>query len=303
MDEVEREREVVEHKKHLVIVDGMALLFRSYFATAAMGHFFKNSQGIPTNAVQGYLRHVMTIVKHFDPTHLVVSWDMGAKTFRNEVYPEYKAHRPAPDAELVPQFDMTRQASELMGYLNIGMEQMEADDVIGSLVAQYSEDYQITIVSGDKDLFQLLRPNVTIALIKKGYSEYELYDEARFVAEYGFTPEQYVDYKAFIGDTADGYPGVKGIGPKTAAGLIQSYHTIEGILAAKDQLTKGVQKKLTEQEEMLHISYQLAAIRTDLMLTIDEEAARVPEWTSTQLEAMEALEYSLVVKYRSSLYR
>ena len=292
-----------EQKERLLIVDGMALLFRSYFATAAMGNFFPNEAGVPTNAVQGFLRHVMTAEKLFSPQYLVVCWDMGAKTFRNDIYEGYKAHRPAPAPELVPQFDMTREASEQMGYYNTGFVNIEADDVIGSIVEKYSETYDITIVSGDKDLFQLLRPNVTIAIVKKGYSEYDLYTEERFTEEYGFSPEQYIDYKAFIGDNADGYPGVKGIGPKTATKLIQTYGSIEGVLANREELTKGVQTKLSADEEMLHISYKLAAIHCEVDIELKEEEMRVPKWTPHIAKAFQEAGYSLVLRYRDSLMK
>ena len=284
-----------------MIVDGMALLFRSYFATAAMGNFFPNRDGVPTNGVQGFLRHMMAAKQTFQPTDLVVCWDMGAETFRNDLYDGYKAHRPAPAPELVPQFDQARQASETLGFTNLGVHGLEADDLIASLVENYAADVPITIVSGDKDLFQLLRPNVTIALTKKGYTEYDIYTEDRFVEEYGFTPKQYVDYKALIGDAADGYPGVKGIGPKTATRLIQSYGTIGGLIESLPNETKGVQKKVTEQREMLDISYELAALHYEPQVTLDG-GAPIPPWSETMKAQLEALDYSLVVRYGESLH-
>lgn len=201
-------------RPHILLVDGMALLFRSFFATAVRKQFQYNEDGIPTNGVQGFVRHTLTAVNLFQPTHLAVCWDMGAVTFRNDLYEGYKANCPAPAPELVPQFDMARQVSEDMGWKNYGVEGMEADDLIGSLVKTWREDADITIVSGDKDLLQLLAPSVQIALTKKGHSIYDVYTDTRFIEEYGMTPTQFIDYKAFIGDTSDGYPGVKGIGPK-----------------------------------------------------------------------------------------
>ena len=199
-------------KPHILLIDGMALLFRSFFATSAMGHFFPNAAGIPTNAVQGFARHTMTATSIFEPTHLAVCWDMGAHTFRNDLYDGYKAHRPEPAAELIPQFDMTRELSELIGWKNYGIKGMEADDIIGSMVKTWDGKAEITIVTGDKDLLQLLRPGVRIAFMKKGFSVYDIYTYERFIEEYGISPAQFVEKKAFTGDAADGYPGVRGIG-------------------------------------------------------------------------------------------
>ena len=157
----------IEEKPHILIIDGMALLFRSFFATSAMGHYFPNDAGIPTNAVQGFARHTMTATSIFKPTHMAVCWDMGAQTFRNDLFEGYKANRPAPAPELVPQFDMARSVSELIGWKNYGVPGMEADDLIGSFVQAWEGKAEITIVTGDKDMLQLLRPGVRIAFTKK----------------------------------------------------------------------------------------------------------------------------------------
>lgn len=291
-----------EEKPHILIVDGMALLFRSFFATSAMGHFFPNAAGVPTNGVQGFARHTMTAMSLFKPTHMAVCWDMGAHTFRNDLYDGYKANRPAPPEELVPQFDMTRNVSELIGWKNYGERGMEADDLIGSMVAHWEGKAEITIVSGDKDLLQLLRPGVRIALIKKGYSEYNIYTEERFVEEYGITPLQYIDKKAFTGDTADGYPGVKGIGPKTALQLIKQYGSIEGIIAALDELTPARRKRIEEGMEMLHLSRKLAEIHCDLDVVSELDEMIPPIINQEKKALMEQLGYSMIVRQADSLF-
>lgn len=290
-------------EKHLIVVDGMALLFRSYFATAAFGNFFPNQDGVPTNGVQGFLRHYLTAVDLFQPTHSAICWDMGAETFRNDIYEGYKANRPKPDDELVPQFDMARDASKLLEVCTLGEKGVEADDVIGALSRQFAPTHRVTIISGDKDLFQLLRPNVRLALTKKGYSEYDIYDEARFIDEFGFRPSQYAHYKAFVGDQADGYPGVKGIGPKTAKRLIQKYKTIDGVLGAIDEHTPGIQKKLLAQREEVPIFYQLAKIPDDYTVDVTEEELVLPKWNDRMTGDMEALGYSLVLRHYASLQR
>ncbi len=290
-----------EEKPHILIVDGMALLFRSFFATYAMGHFFPNDKGIPTNGVQGFARHTMTAMSLFKPTHMAVCWDMGAHTFRNDLYDGYKANRPAPPEELVPQFDMARDVSELIGWKNYGEKGMEADDYIGSMVKAWEGKADITIVSGDKDLLQLLRPGVRIALIKKGYSEYNIYTEEIFFEEYGITPLQYIDFKAFTGDTADGYPGVKGIGPKTALAFIKEYGSIDGVLEALAELTPARRKRVEEGMDMLHLSRQLAEIHCNLPVAQEIEEMNLPVYDTNLQAQLETFGYSLIVRHAHSL--
>ncbi len=286
---------------HILIIDGMALLFRSFFATSAMGHFFPNDDGVPTNGVQGFLRHTMTAASIFKPTHLAVCWDMGAHTFRNDLYDGYKANRPAPPEELVPQFDMVREASALMGWKNYGEKGMEADDLIGSMITHWEGKAEITVVSGDRDLLQLLRPGVNIALIKKGYSEYDIYTEARFHEEYGITPLQYIDKKAFTGDAADGYPGVKGIGPKTALMFIKKYGSVDGVLGALDELTPARRKRVEEGMEMLKLSRKLAEIHCHLDVDTSLEEITIPAYDEQTEQTLEQQGYSLVIRHANSL--
>ncbi|WOV83467.1 5'-3' exonuclease H3TH domain-containing protein [Sporosarcina jeotgali] len=271
-------------RPHILLIDGMALLFRSFFATAVRKQFQYNEDGIPTNGVQGFLRHTLTAANLFQPTHIAVCWDMGAVTFRNDMYDGYKANRPAPAPELVPQFDMARQASEAMGWKNYGVEGMEADDLIGSLVKTWKADADVTVVSGDKDLLQLLAPSVRIALTKKGHSIYDVYTEARFIDDYGMTPVQFIDYKAFIGDTSDGYPGVKGIGPKTALKLIQTYGTAEEVVNSLDKLTSSEKNKIQDNLAMLHLSKELATIHCEVDLGKSLESLEIPDYNE-QTEA------------------
>ena len=287
---------------HILIIDGMALLFRSFFATSAMGHYFPNESGIPTNGVQGFARHSMTAMSIFKPTHFAVCWDMGAKTFRNDLFDGYKANRPAPPVELVPQFDMAREVSELLGWKNYGIAGMEADDLIGSMVKTWEGKANLTIVTGDKDLLQLLRPGVQIAFTKKGYSEYDIYTEERFREEYGISPEQYVEKKAFTGDAADGYPGVRGIGPKTALTLIKKYGTVEGVIEALDELTPARRKRIEDGMDMLLLSKKLAVIHCDIDVTDAIEKLKMPVYDAAKREVMRKEGYSMIVRQAESIF-
>lgn len=274
-------------KPKLVLVDGMALLFRSYFASAAMGHFIRLPDGTPTNGAQGFARHVITANTIFKPDYMAICWDMGAVTFRNDIYDGYKANRQAPPEEMLPQFDMAKELAERLGWHNFGVKGLEADDLIGSMVKKWQHEADITVISGDRDLLQLLRPNVRIALTKKGYSEYNIYDEARFVEEYGILPEQFADVKAFMGDTSDGYPGVKGIGEKTALQLIKKHNSVDGVLQALATLTPAQQRKIEADKDMLVISQQLAEIHCDAQIDVALTALTLPTYEGVTEQLMQ----------------
>ncbi|ETT81978.1 5'-3' exonuclease H3TH domain-containing protein [Viridibacillus sp. FSL R5-0477] len=292
----------MNEQPHILVVDGMALLFRSFFATAPMNQFFRKEDGTPTNGVQGFARHVLTAQSMMKPTHLAVCWDMGVHTFRNELFDGYKANRPSPPDELKPQFDMAKEVSEMIGWKNFGEVGMEADDTIGSIVEKWKNDAKITVVSGDKDLLQLLNPSTTIALTKKGYTEYNVYDVQRFEEEYAIAPALFADVKAFMGDSSDGYPGVKGIGPKTALSLIQKYGTVDGVLAAIDELKPAQRSKITEYEEMLRLSHQLAKIHTEVPIHATIDDLSLPLLTQEKLDQLTMDGYSLISRHAKSLF-
>lgn len=250
----------------ILLIDGMALLFRHFYATSLHNQFMRTSTGMPTNGVQGFVRHVFTAINEIAPTHVAVCWDMGKATFRNEMFDGYKQNRPAPPEELIPQFDFVKEVSNKFGFVNIGVQNYEADDVIGTLAHQYSNDHQIYIITGDRDILQCINPNVEIWLTKKGFNIYNRYTLDRFNSEYGLDPKQLIDVKAFMGDTADGYPGVKGIGEKTAIKLIQNHGSVESVINALDELTPGQRKKIEADMDNLKLSKSLAEIHTEVPL-------------------------------------
>ncbi|UDI78272.1 5'-3' exonuclease [Staphylococcus taiwanensis] len=256
--------------QRVLLVDGMALLFRHFYATSLHNQFMYNSKGIPTNGVQGFVRHIFTAINDINPTHVAVCWDMGQSTFRNDMFTSYKQNRPAPPDELIPQFDYVKEVSEQFGFINVGVPNYEADDVIGTLAKSLSESNEVHIITGDKDILQCINKNVDVWLIKKGFSIYNRYTLTRFNDEYQLNPLQLIDIKAFMGDTADGYPGVKGIGEKTAIKLIQNYGSVEEVLNNIEQLTPSQQKKIIADKDNLMLSKQLAEIYTDVPLEVEQ---------------------------------
>ena len=253
-------------KNRVLLVDGMALLFRHFYATSLHNQFMYNSKGIPTNGIQGFVRHIFTAINEINPSHVAVCWDMGQSTFRNDMYTNYKQNRPAPPEELIPQFDYVKEISDQFGFINVGMTNYEADDVIGTLAKTFSDNNEVHIITGDKDLLQCINNNVEVWLIKKGFNIYNRYTLARFNEEYQLNPQQLIDIKAFMGDSADGYPGVKGIGEKTALKLIQTYGSVENVLSNIDQLTPAQRKKIEADKDNLTLSKRLAEIYTEVPL-------------------------------------
>lgn len=289
-------------KKHLMIVDGMALLFRSFFASAAMNQFIRLEDGTPTNGVQGFARHVLTAQNLMKPTHIAVCWDMGSHTFRNDLFEGYKANRPAPPVEMQPQFDLAKEVSAMLGWQNFGVKGIEADDLIGSMVMKWKDEVDITIISGDKDLLQLLNPSTTIAFTKKGYTEYDVYTNDRFKEEYAIEPTQFAEVKAFMGDSSDGYPGVKGIGPKTALQLIQTYGSIDGVIESIELLKPAQRKKIEEDAEMLRLSHLLATIDTAQEIDATIDSLEVPVYSNELFAPIETRGYRLISKHARSVY-
>jgi 5'-3' exonuclease len=287
---------MTQEKPHVLVIDGMALLFRSFFATAMSGNFFKNDKGIPTNAVQGFARHVLAAQTLMQPTHMAVCWDKGMLTFRNELYDGYKANRPKPAEELIPQFDMAQELSEHLGWMNFGIAGMEADDTIASITHKWKEDARFTIVSGDKDLLQLLEPSTEIAFTKKGFTIYDVYNEARFLEEYGISPLLFPDVKAFMGDSSDGYAGVKGIGPKTALQLVQTYGTVDKVLEALPLLKAGQRTKIETDLEMLKLSKELATIRRDVPIGAELEHLVIKDIPSAKHDFLYEHGYTILAR-------
>ncbi|NHW37222.1 5'-3' exonuclease [Paenibacillus aceris] len=247
----------------VLLVDGMALLFRGYYATSSSGYIMRTETGVPINGVYGFLKYLLDAIQTFKPSHVVCCWDMGSKTFRTEKFEAYKANRgPAPE-ELIPQFDLVKEVTASFNIPNIGVVGYEADDCIGTLARTYSPLTKVQILTGDHDMLQLVNENTEVIIMKKGHSNYMVYTLETLMEEKSLTPAQIIDLKGLTGDTADNYPGVKGIGEKTATKLLNEYQDIGGILENLAALPKGVRAKIEAELDMLHLSRDLATIRLD----------------------------------------
>ncbi|SEK84276.1 5'-3' exonuclease [Paenibacillus sp. cl141a] len=283
---------VIPNPQHpsLMLVDGMALLFRAYYATASSGYIRRTKAGVPTNAIYGFLRYMWDAIDKFQPTHVACCWDMGSKTFRTEQFASYKGNRPEAPDDLVPQFSLVRDVTECLGIPNLGVVGYEADDCIGTLARRFGDSMNVMILSGDHDLLQLVNDSTSVIIMKKGHGNYMHYTPETLYAEKGLSSRQVIDVKGLMGDTSDNYPGVRGIGEKTAVKLIQEYESVEGILANLDSLTKGVRTKIEADLEMLHLSRALAEIHCEVPMECELDLCRLSvdhERALTKLEELE----------------
>ena len=261
--------------RRYLLVDGMAILFRAYFATSFTGKIRRTSSGIPVNGVHGFVRYFVDAISTYQPTHVICCWDMGSSTFRTEQFSDYKGNRPAAPEDLIPQFNLVKEVVSSFSVPNIGLVGYEADDCMGTLAATLGKEHEVVIVTGDHDMLQLVNEQVNVAIMKKGIGNYQLYTPQFLLEEKGLTPAQIIDVKGLMGDTADNYPGVKGIGEKTAHKLIQQFGSIDELLLNLDQISPTVKKKIEENLEMLHLSRKLATIHCEAPLEeLDDEACR-----------------------------
>ena len=244
-------------KNQLILVDGSSYIFRAYYGVRAD---LKNKQGHPTNAVFGFKNMLLQLLKQEDPSHCVLIFDSAGPTFRNEIYSEYKANREAAPDDLKVQFNPIYELVKLLNFPVIFGEGYEADDVIGSLAQRFSSEIPVTIVSGDKDLTQLVTETVYMLDTMKN----ERYTPEAIKNKFGVKPELIPEYLAIVGDTSDNIPGAKGIGPKTAVKLFNEFGSIEGIYQNVDRL-KGKQKEnIVTSKENVELSLRLTKIRCDL---------------------------------------
>lgn len=255
--------------ERLLLIDGMALLFRGYFATSFTGKIRTTAAGIPTNAVHFFVRYLQRVIENENPTHIICCWDTPEPTFRHQSYEHYKANRPEPPEALIPQFDLAVEIVAGLGIKNAHLPGFEADDLIGTLASQYKEHMPVHILTSDQDSLQLIDHNVHILIMKKGFGNYSRCDKEMLLEMKGLRPEQIIDLKALMGDQSDNYPGVPGIGEKTALKLLLEYDNIETLLTEKNNLSPAVKNKLEKGIELLNLSYRLATISTDAPVEID----------------------------------
>ena len=251
--------------KRLIIIDGNSIINRAFYALPDM----TNSEGLHTNAVYGFTRMLFKIIDDYKPTHISVAFDKKAPTFRHKEYADYKAGRKKMPDELGQQLQPLKELLDTFNIHRMEMAGYEADDLIGT-VAKMGEDndFEVYIVTGDKDAIQLASNKTTTLITKKGVGEVEEYNYDSVVERYEMTPTQFIDLKGLMGDKSDNIPGVPGIGEKTGIKLIKEFSSIENIIENIDQLKGSVKKKIEENKEQAIFSKKLATIIRDVPIEI-----------------------------------
>jgi len=255
------------------LIDGYSLLYRAFYA---LPQSIATSSGLPTNALYGFTSMVLKLLdSEEEEVGVGVVWDTGLPAFRVEIFPEYKAQRSAMPEELRAQLDHLDEILESMNIPAIRAEGFEADDVLATLSRRIPEDVELFIVTGDQDAMQLVDGGVKVLRTTRGVSETKTYGREEVIEDYGVTPEQIPDYKALVGDPSDNIPGVRGIGPKGAANLLQEFGSVQGIYENLDKISaKGTRTKLEEGRESAYLSLELARMRFDAPVEFDAEALR-----------------------------
>ncbi|QIV95519.1 DNA polymerase I [Allofrancisella inopinata] len=247
--------------KKIVLVDGSSYLFRAFHALPKL----TNSQGEPTGAILGVINMIKKLPVMYQTEYVAVVFDPKGKSFRHEIYPEYKANRKAMDDELRVQIKPLHEIIKKMGFPLIIKENVEADDVIGTLAKQLeAQGYQVVISTGDKDMAQLVSENIMLYDSMKD----AITDIPKVLEKYQVEPSQIIDYLALMGDSSDNIPGIPKVGPKTAVKWLQEYKNIENIIINKDKIAGKVGENLRDNIDLLRLSYQLATIKRDLDLNI-----------------------------------
>ncbi|HFI0419676.1 TPA: DNA polymerase I [Streptococcus suis] len=259
-------------KNKLLLIDGSSVAFRAFFALYNQIDRFKNANGLHTNAIYGFNLMLDHMMKRIEPTHILVAFDAGKTTFRTEMYADYKAGRAKTPDEFREQFPFIRQMLDAMGVKHYELAQYEADDIIGTLdkMAERTDiPFDVTIVSGDKDLIQLTDENTVVEISKKGVAEFEEFTPAYLMEKMGITPAQFIDLKALMGDKSDNIPGVTKIGEKTGLKLLMEYGSLDGIYDNIDSMKASKMKEnLIADKEQAFLSRTLATIDTNAPIEI-----------------------------------
>ena len=250
----------------IFLIDGHSIAFRAFYA---LPETLTTKDGFPTNVIHGFLMMISKLVNNYDVEEIIITWDVSKKTFRNEIYDEYKANRSSSPDNFKIQIKELQNLLSKFNLPQLSLEGYEADDVLGSLSHFFNKkNKKVTIVTGDRDSFQLISSKTRIMYTKRGISDVEIYDSEAFIQKYEILTSQYVEYLALKGDKSDNIPGLPGVGEKTAISLLQKYKNISNIYKNLSQLTPKLQTNFVENKDILLMSKKLAKIKTDLDLNV-----------------------------------
>ena len=287
-------------EKKLVIIDGNSLMNRAYYAIQRP---MMTKDGMYTQGIFGFLNMLSKILKDYEPTHIAVAFDRKAPTFRHLEYDEYKAGRKKMPPELAMEFPVLKDILTAMNIHMLEIDGFEADDILGTVSKKAEEEgIKPYIITGDKDAFQLASDKTTVIFTKRGTSEFDAYDEKAVYEKYGFSPQQFIDFKGLMGDQSDNIPGIPGVGEKTATKLILEYGSVENLIASTDSMKKSkLRDKIEENAQLAVMSKRLATICRDIPVEVDFEAMKYegPDYGKL-IEIYKKLEFNLFIKRLTS---
>jgi len=281
-------------EKTIMLIDGNSLMYRAFYAMSPV----LNDKGIYTNAVYGFINMLLKATEDYTPSHIAVAFDMHGKTFRNDLYDDYKANRSETPQELRPQFDLIKDVLASMEIQIIELPKYEADDILGTMSKMAKkEGYKTLIVTGDRDILQLINEDVNVYMTVKGISQVQIFDTAKVNEKYTLLPGQIIDMKGLMGDSSDNIPGVKGVGEKTAIKLLSEYQSLEGVYDNIDKIKGKLKEKLENDKDMAFVSKELATIKMDLELDIDLDNCIMKSLEETNvLSKLEEFKFGSIIK-------
>ncbi|MFV8473428.1 5'-3' exonuclease [Mycoplasma sp. 4F] len=284
-----------------LIIDGNYLMFQSFYATyyGNPDNIMRASNGTPTNGINLFLHQLNKLIEFYHPQYLYIAFDSKDKSFRHELYDEYKAGRAKAPNELYVQFNLIKQILDLLGVVQQELPGFEADDLVAAYCKKVALNEPKIIFSRDKDLHQLIAPNISI--IQKENYGYSLLTNENYFENYGFLPSQVADYKALAGDSGDNLPGVKGIGEKTAISILEKFHTVPNLYASQDkwstELTKGVINKLIAGKNDALFCLKMATLNPNVASFNSEKEAYILKLNiQNALPLLEQLELRSIIE-------
>ena len=260
--------------KRLAVIDGKSVFYRGYYAMPGLSL----PDGTPTGGVFGFTSIAIELIKKLEPDYVAVAWDIKGTSAgkRLEIYPEYKAGRTKPSDDFYAQLPILREVLDAFNWPLYELDQYEADDIMGTFAVQAKDEgIETCLVTGDYDLLQLIAKDTCVYITRTGSTDLVRYDDAAFEEKYGIKVDQFVDYKALVGDSSDNIPGVPRVGPKAAQSLLTAYDSLDGIYEHVGEVKGAQQKYLTEGKELAYLSRELARIYTDAPIKIDWEEASI----------------------------
>jgi len=282
--------------KRLAVIDGKSVFYRGYYAMPGLSL----PDGTPTGGVFGFASIAIELIKKLEPDYVAIAWDIKGTSAakRLEIYSEYKAGRTKPSEDFYAQLPILRELLDAFNWPLYELDQYEADDIMGTFAVEAKEkNIEACLITGDYDLLQLIDDNTGVYITRTGSTDLVRYDDAAFEEKYGVKVNQFIDYKALVGDSSDNIPGVPRVGPKAAQTLLTAYGDLDGIYAHVDEVKGAQQKYLIEGKESAYMSQKLAKIFTDTPIKIDWDEASIERTRVDKiLEVLHKYEFSSLIK-------